>query len=231
MILRKPAIILAPIADCRSWRFRALESAVHPLVDAAQRLLARDCVGAELSLREWYAENVAANADEFFAPTAIGDSIASEPAWAVPLPWWDESVHDRRKQALRNARSEYERPDLQLNQVSEYWNVVGPVADEVVLQEVSRLERIISAPSGEVDHGGMPRVRGLIAPGESVKWEIKAGHHRMAVAAAKGLRFLRAQLMGFVRVEDAEDWAGVTQGNFAARSAQEVFFRVIRGVG
>lgn len=231
MKLPKSAIILVPIADCRSWRFRALESAVHPLVDAAQRLLARDRVDAERSLREWYAANEAVNAKEFFAPTAIGDSIANEPAWAVPLPWWDESVHDRRKQALRNARSEHERPDLPLNQASEYWNVVGPVADEVVWQEVARLERIISVPSAEIDHGGMPRVRGLIAPDESVKWEIKAGHHRLAVAAAKGLRFRRAQLMGFVRVEDAEDWAGVTQGNFAVRSAQEVFLRVIRGAG
>lgn len=224
-----PLVMLVPIADCRSWRFRALNPDRHPLVDAARRLLAGDRSAAEEGLRAWYAANVVNTAADLFEPTPVAHDIAAEPAWAIPLPWWDETIEHRRRQAERNARIEYSLPNLRSEEVSQYWNAAGPVADEVPSLETERLLRIIEPESQRDQEADLPRVRGLIAPGESVKWEIKSGHHRFAVDAARGLRFRRAVLVEFVRLDEAANWTGVANGHFSLKAAQDVFRRVTRG--
>lgn len=224
-----PSVMLVPIADCRSWRFRALNPDRHPLVDAARRLLAGDRNGAEEGLRAWYAANVVNTAADLFEPTPVASDIADEPAWAIPLPWWGETIEHRRRQAERNARVEYSLPDLRSEEVSQYWNAAGPVAAEVPAWETERLLRIIESGFQHDQEPDLPRVRGLIAPGESVKWEIKSGHHRFAVDAARGLRFRRVVLIEFVRLDEAATWTGVTSGHFSLEAAQDVFQRVIRG--
>ncbi len=223
-----PTFIL-PTADLRSWRFLSLTPDRHPLVRAARTLLGGRRIEAVKDLRAWYAENTTRTVAEWFDFVPISRALRELSPWTVPHPWWEEDVEARRRKTYANIVAEYGIDASSDATVGMYWNVSGPVADAVPEYEIARLERIIEQRNMRDEKGhSLPLVRCLLTRGLPTLWEIKSGHHRIAVEAALGMRFVRAQVRA-VAYEDISLWPGVRSGLFTRDDALTVFEKVEAG--
>lgn len=222
-----------PVSDARIWRKDRATGETSPLVRAALAVINHDRHAAVEGLEDWYQAHTFRTFSEWSGLGFTNPAVENAPPWAVPMPWWNETMEKRRSRALATIVAETGCEPTSDEEATRLWPNAGPATREDVQREIGRIEAVLENWGqivGTQTLDSLPQVRRLeISDSNACIWEVKSGNHRVACAGALAVPTLLCVEIEAVSAASVSDWLGVKSGLFTPPEALSLFELVASG--
>lgn len=235
-VLRRPAVVDVPLGRCRGLTWFPFKEERHPFVAALAAYRHRGIEDYERSpLVDYYASHQPATAAEAFGLSQRETPhFASVDVLAYCMPWEPGAPARHRERRIMRGRKEAREHGFELG-AEDGTTYFGPVSAAKGQLEMRRLIAVYESikREGYRRHDGRGGdVGGILFLGPEGDWcvGITGGQHRVAAAAALGLRSLPVRFSVVpVHPGGVNDWPQVRAGRITRDGALDVFDRVLGG--
>lgn len=240
----RPVLIQVPLVKCLTLlllAFPADRAGKSPFIRTLVSFEDGQCKHYKGSILESYYKSFKPKSPtELLGIEEKRDNVLAElPPIGAPVVWSPEFPQrrvERVRQSIRDHNQVKEGVRLGEEGGHPYFGPVLPLKGELQFQRLTRVFESIKKSGFKFDKRGINNIEAIcLTSGDSWKFFIVSGNHRVSALAALGYKYATVQLRrqegigGIVRREDVELWPVVMRGYLTKSEALDVFDRIFAG--